>query len=240
MNPSSVRFAIASCVFLTYAVGWAASWLGQRQSGVGRPVLMLLIGLGATTILGAITVRCVLSDPAAKRLQSRLSKIESCNPVIYEKVGLAFCKPEGWELDDAAWQFGGGEVNLIKTYDQVAASISQGIALRVRTVQQNYVENPEKAIQNQLDVDRSHDPQATVAPMTLSGLRATRFRYVQSTGRRMGHVQRIWVSLSRRARLEVLVFSNLGPEARLPFEETAEQFLRTLTLDTARLHELGK
>jgi hypothetical protein len=239
MNPSSVLVAIGLCTLLTFAVGWTTGWFGRRQSGLAGRTFTLLIALSATTALSLITARFALSDPTAKRLRSKLSTIENCDPVIYEKVGLAFCKPDGWELDDAAWRLGGGEVNLIKTYDQVAASISQGIALRVRTVQQNYAGNPEKAIQNQLDVDRGHDPRATAEPTTLAGLPATRFRYTQSTGQRTGHIQRIWVSLSNRARLEVIVFSNLEPEARLPFQEAAEQFLRTIKLDTAKLHELS-
>jgi hypothetical protein len=165
--------------------------------------------------------------------------IENCDPIIYEGIGLAFCKPEGWELDDAAWRLGGGEVNLIKTYDQVEASISQGVALRIRTVQQNYVGNPLKAIKNQLDVDRGLDPQAIAESTTISGLPATRFRFTQSTGKRIGHIQRIWVRLSDRARLEVIVFSNLESDARLPFQEAADQFLRTITLDPIKLHELS-
>ena len=110
----------------------------------------------------------------------------------------------------------------------------------LRLDQETYVNNPEAAISNQLDVWRVIDPDASVRPATFAGRPANRFAYKQVTGQRTAYIEQTWIRLTNRVRLHVISVSNLDDESRLIFERERNDILQTFVIDKDRLQELNE
>ena len=175
-------------------------------------------------------VREILSPEVARRLETQLVPRAGYRRLTYPRLGMGLMVPSAWRVDAAAYEFGGGDVDLIRHYDLDTNSISEGVKLIVRAVQGNYVNSPQLEEQNQLDVFLKVDPDARLERASIAGQVATRFIYKQSTGKRVGFVSRYWLRLAGRVKLEIIVFTNIG-DSRPEFEAEARDVLTSIILD---------
>ena len=204
----------------------------RMRFSVGTAVALL-------AILVAGLILAVLHDPTETRIRAALPDRTGFEQVVYPRVGHGISIPNHWQVDDASFRFGSGDIDLIRDYDPAAASISQGLKLRFVNLQETYVNNPDAEINNQLDVWREIDPDVSVHPVEFAGLSASRFSYRQATGTRVGYIEWTWVRLTDRVKLHILSFSNLDDESRSIFEREREDILQTFVVDKVRLQELA-
>jgi hypothetical protein len=217
-----------------------------RQGEAGYPpnrrrwrLVLVVIALIALAV--GVLIISVLYDGTRQRLSEALPARQGFRQVIYEKVGLGFLLPSHWEVDDASFRFGGGDIDLIRDHDPTAASISQGIKLRLINVQETYVNNPEAEYDNELAVLEGIDPHASVRDVQLAGRSGKTFVYKQHAGERPNYVQRTWIRVVPRVKLEVLSVSNLDEKARQAFSAERDDILKSLIIDgkkTAKLAEM--
>ena len=202
------------------------------------PLYMVSIVGIATTAAGSIYL--VLCDPTEARIRAALPDLTGYEQVVYARVGVGFLIPDHWQVDDASFRFGSGDIDLIKNIDPAAGSISQGIKLRLVNIQKTYVNNPEAAIDNQLAVWRVIDPDASVRSATFAGRPANRFAYKQVTGQRTAYIEQTWIRLTNRVKLHVISVSNLDSESRQIFERERDGILQAFVIDEDRLQELNE
>jgi hypothetical protein len=211
-----------------------------QQAGTTPPPrrrwLPLVIALVALSVAGSIWF--LLYDGTYHRINQALGMREGYHKVLYATVGVGFLLPNQWRVDDASFRFAGGDVDLIRDYDPNAASISQGIKLRFLNVQENYVNDPGAEYGNEMEVLSQIDPKVSEDDTRIGGLPGKKFVYTQRTGQRTGYVERTWIHLSPRVKLEILSFSNLDETARPLFDKERDEILQSFVVDQEKVSKL--
>lgn len=225
-----------AAAIITVAYGTQAPPEPQGLHKRRRWKLAILIVVIAAVV--GILIAYVLRDATRQRLTEALPPRQGYRPVMYEKVGLGFMLPQHWRVDDAAFRFGGGDIDLIRDFDPRAFSISQGIKFRLINVQENYVNNPQAEYENELAVLKEIDPAVTNAQVSLAGMNGMTFTYRQRGGDRMIYAERMWVRVVPRVKLEVYSVSNLDQAARRAFSEERSDILKSLVIDETKRREL--
>lgn len=211
----------------------------QKLTAPQASVLVAVVALFSSGVAGIAAylkghedapVREVLSEEATGRLEALIVPRPGYRRLTYPRLGYGLLIPTSWQVDAAAYEFGGSDVDLIRHYDLDTNSISEGVKFVVRAVQGNYVNSPSLEEQNQLDVLRKTDANARLERASLAGRVAARFVYRQSTGKREAVVNRYWLRLASRAKLDVFVFTNLEG-ARPEFENEARDILASVAFD---------
>lgn len=199
-------------------------------------LLAALLAAIPSSITGVAAYRnAPTRDEVAQRTTARIQTQVLLRPgykrVLFERIGLGLLVPMAWSIDDAAYAFGGSDIDLIRHYDEKTNSIAEGVKFTIRAVQGNYVNAPQIEVNNQLDVFRKFDPEARVERAAIGGHDATVFSYRQSTGQRTALVHRYWLRLANRIKLDIISFTNLG-ESRADFESEVRDILNSVVLDS--------
>ncbi len=210
------------------------SWW-QYLTAPQASLLAAVIALAPAAVTGAYTymirpTRDEAGEQARYRIEKKLPKRSGYKSYISPRIGIGFNVPLAWQIDDAIHVFGGGEIDLIRHYDTEANSISEGIKFALRVVQGNYVKYPQKEEDNYMDTVRKIDPKASIERAEINGQVGVKISYKQSTGKRIGQISRYWLRLHDRAKLEVVVFTNLG-EDRKEFLDEARDTLSSIVID---------
>ncbi|TGL31308.1 hypothetical protein EHQ52_15330 [Leptospira koniambonensis] len=138
----------------------------------------------------------------ADKFKEQINVQEGFRKYAYPNMGISFITPDDWRVEDAAATFGGGELYLIKKYDQDNAAI--GIRLVIRSVQSRYLNAPEIEMNNQLEVWRKSDKNAGKKDVIISGNYGYLFSYNQPLGgKTLVNVRVYWVRLIPKVKLEI-------------------------------------
>jgi hypothetical protein len=176
------------------------------------------------------------SEPLPAESSAILARLPSWagqERLAFPRIGLGFVAPTSWRKDDLLMK-AGGQISLERDYDPQDKSVAQGIQFAVLATQDNYVNDPQREVQNQLDVLQKIDPKASVVDVNLAGRNGKKFTYHQRTGQRLAYIERIWIPLKGRAKLQALVFSNID-RGRDEFLKEAALVLSSVVIDSDNL-----
>ncbi|EMO86177.1 hypothetical protein [Leptospira santarosai] len=167
-----------------------------------------------TSILTAIptyfitkeTYKVFTDQEIADKFKERINAPEGFKKYAYQNMGIAFVTPDDWRVEDAAATFGGGELYLIKKYDQKNSAI--GIRLVIRSVESRYLNAPDVEMSNQLEVWRKSDKNAGKRDVIISGNYGYLFSYNQPLDNKMLlNVRTYWVRLIPKVKLEIWAYA---------------------------------
>jgi len=144
-----------------------------------------------------------LSEKIIVRIEDR----PGYNKYVYPAMCLGFSLPSSWTIEDAAAKFSGGELNLVKRYEETKGSI--GIVFRLRPVQKNYINDPIAEVNNYLDALRKIDSTVEVYDDVFSGFSAKTFHYKQKTGEKYADIRMSLINILPQVRLSMFAFSRL-------------------------------
>ncbi len=209
---------------------WWQKLTAPQASILAAAIALMPAAITATYTYATRPTRDEAGEQARSRIEKQLLKRAGYKSYISPRIGIGFSVPLAWQIDDAIHVFGGGEIDLIRHYDTEANSISEGIKFALRVVQGNYVKYPQKEEDNYMDTVRKIDPQASIERAELNGQVGVKISYKQSTGERTGRVNRYWLRLHDRAKLEVIVFTNIEGN-RQDFYDEARDVLSSIVID---------
>lgn len=198
---------------------------------------LLLVGILSAFV--GLAIKISLYDWTDHRIRAALATRLGYRQVVYDKVGIGFLLPDQWTIDDASFRFGGGDIDLIRDYDPEFSSISQGIKLRFLSVQKSYVNRPDDEFGNEEETLKSIDPQVQVVDVVIDGHSAKRFVYKQKAGERFNYIERTWVHLTPRVKLEVIAVSNLDDKARQVFDAERDRIVESIVIDAKKVTALS-
>jgi hypothetical protein len=223
---------IAAAVTATYGKGEAPArpQLQRRKLAVAIILIALIVG-------GSIAF--VIYDGTYNRISQSLPEKDGYRKVIYARVGVGFLVPNHWRVDDASFRFASGDIDLIRDYDPNAASISQGMKLRFLNVQENYINNPEAEFGNMKRALLRIDSNVSDLDTKLAGRSGKKFLYTQSSGDRLSYIERTWVHLTPRVKLEISSFTNLDESTRTVFNAERDRILESFVIDNKRVSKLS-
>lgn len=176
-------------------------------------VAALITGVAgiATAVITALLghrqgIRSTPARRAASELREKSIELShGANPnfkeLIYPNYGLSLRVPVSWTIEDAPARLASGEFNLIHRYEATKGAI--GINFRLRPVQPNYINDIDTQVQNQLDVLRKTDADATVSDKAISGSASKCFAYKIPTARRTMAVRMYWLRLVPTVQLQI-------------------------------------
>jgi hypothetical protein len=227
----------------TIAAAVITATLQARESQSSAPprhgFRKVLVLIGVLSAVVGLAIKVSLYDWTDHRIRAALATKSGYRQVVYDKVGMGFLLPDQWTIDDASFRFGGGDIDLIRDYDPQFNSISQGIRLRFLSVQKNYVNSPVDEFGNEEETLKDIDPQVRMIDVTLDGRPAKRFLYKQKAGERFNYIERTWVRLTPRVKLEVIAVSNLDDKARQVFNTERDRIIESLVIDTKKISALS-
>jgi hypothetical protein len=214
---------------------------GHAESSAQRRnrFLKLLLVVGLLSIIVAIAIMIALYDWTGHRIRAALGSEPGFHQVVYDRVGLGLLLPDQWSVDDASFRFGGGDIDLVRDYDPQFKSISQGIKLRFLSVQKNYVNSPNDEFGNEEATLKDIDPQVQMIDATINGRPAKRFIYKQKAGERFDYIERTWVHLAPRVKLEIVAVSDLDDNARDIFNRERDRIIESIVIDAKKVSELS-
>lgn len=206
----------------------------RRLSDAQATILAALVAVLPSITTGVATY---IAKPERETVVRRtlLEKIPSRSgwtPHSYPLLGLAFLAPSSWVSDDAAARVAGGDADVIKRYEGDSGA-AIGVQFRVQSVQLNYINAPNKQVANQLDVDRTRDPDASVHDAVVGGWPAKLFEFSLPTGQRRGEVRRYWLRLIPEVQLEILAFIYEDSPDREEFWSEVDILVDTVVIDSA-------
>ncbi len=126
-------------------------------------------------------------DESRERIDLKISDRIGYKKCIYPNIAIGFLIPDSWMQEDQVARFGGSEFELVKRYEDSKSAV--GIQFRLRSVQKNYINDPETEVKNQLDLMSKIDSNVVVKDITVFDRPGKEFILRQSTGKRMGIVR---------------------------------------------------
>ena len=170
-----------------------------------------------------------------KRIDARLSPRAGYTKHVYPNLGIGLRAPAQWTTEDAAAKFAGGELDLVKRYEDTKGII--GIKFRYRSVQKNYINDIQAEIENQRDVWEKIDPDVVVEDTTIGGRPAKMWKYNQSTGERTGDIRWYWLRLIPQIKLEVICFIYTDSPDREEFWDQVGEIMASLVIDESYIDQ---
>jgi hypothetical protein len=193
--------------------------------------LMLTVGVLVFAPHGSEGAKAAkLLDAVTERLAKKLGERPLRTGRVYPLLGLGLRVPSIWVIEDAATRFGGGDVSLIKRYEETKAAV--GVKLCLRSVQRNYITDRAAEEANQMDVLRPMDATPPETSRFNVGTReGTVFHYYQSTGKRRGEIKMFWVRLIPEVKLEIVAMIYADSGDRDEFWKEVDEIVQSLVLD---------
>ncbi|HEY6253157.1 MAG TPA: hypothetical protein VI685_24635 [Candidatus Angelobacter sp.] len=223
----------AAIIAATYRTSPAPSPPRPRRWKFALIIILIAASVGTA-------IAFVGYDGTYHRLSQDLPEKNGYRKIIYDRVGIGFLLPNQWRVDDASFRFASGDIDLIRDYDPNAASISQGMKIRFLNVQENYVNNRTAEIENHRVTLQRIDRKESDYDTKIAGHDdAHRFVFTQSTGSRLAYVERNWIWLTERVKLEISSFTNLDQSTRSIFNEERDRILESLVIDNRKLSKLA-
>ena len=213
---------------------WAQ--LSAPQATILAAVIAILPSV-STGVLAYINKPTEISI-ATKTIQSQLATTPGYKQYIYPRLGLGFQAPSSWKPDDAAAKIVGGEIDIIKRYEDSKAAV--GVKFRFKSVQSNYINDPNAEVNNQIDVWKKIDANVKVSDATVFGTTGKQFDYKQSTGKRTGEIRSYWVRVIPELKLELWAFVYEDSKDREDFWNEVDDIVQSIVIDTEKFKKLRK
>jgi len=160
------------------------------------------------------------------------------NRYVFPALCLGFSLPSSWTMDDAAAKFAGGELNLVKRYEETKGSI--GIIIRLRPVQKNYINDPVAEVKNQLEPLQKIDSNVKVYDDVIFCFPAKTFHYKQRTGEKWAEVKMTLVHILPQVRFSMFAFSRVGSTDYKEYWEEYSIFKQSIVLDKTEIERRAK
>ena len=229
---------------ISAAIGAAVS----LRQGLSPPARRPTIGFVTTVVIGAFLVGGVIAyvfyDGTHRRIQGMLPTTPGHQKVIYKEVGLGFLLPSHWTLNDAVKRIGGGELDLVRDTNPQTSKATQGIKIKFLNVLAPYVNNHQAEINNQLDILKGFDPNATVYDVTVGNITCKEFSYlfpiVDSKGSTVAQAKMIWAWITPHVKIQIGIWNELEGQARTEFDQEVRKIIDSIVLDQRKISQLSE
>ncbi|MFL6624576.1 MAG: hypothetical protein ACJ8J7_02045 [Sulfurifustaceae bacterium] len=205
---------------------------------IGYPVAVLV------ALAGGFSVFQLTYDGTAARLERSLPDIPGFKKRIYANIGLGFIYPEGWEIEDYAWRFGGGQLEIVADRNSDGKIETQGLTVEINNIAKHHWPDPQSEFEHFEQQLKERCVASKKASESLSGGQhvAALFTCHREKG---SWSQDEWTYLyqlqpSRCVRLKIVAWSDINPSApaRARFDQERRQFLQYLQLDRIKIQSL--
>ena len=199
----------------------------------------------AGIVIGAsIWVFSLVYDGTYRRLNSALPDLSEHKKRIYAKVGLGFVYPSKWQLEDYAFRFGGGEMELVRdrSSDGRADIETQGVSIAVENIAAHHWNKPQseyvhfsEELKKKCDLSFVGPEKAVISGWRQADLfKCSRSSETETQGKKTGEERTYFYQLSKCVRLKIETWSWLSGPPQQEFYEELDEFLHNLMLDEAK------
>ena len=213
----------------------------KKLSNSQTAIVVALIGIIPAILTYIIKPEKSLTDINKESHHTIIQKVHNVpgyKNYAYPNMCLGFAAPSSWSLEDAAANFAGSELDLVKRYEQTGGII--GVKFRIQSVQKNYINNIEIETKNQLAVLKKIDPTTTVKDVTISGRHAKCFSYKQKTGELYGDIKLFFVRLIPEVKLVIVAFARDESSDEEEFWDQFNVIKHSIYFDTSEIEKRTK
>ncbi len=200
--------------------------------------------LGAViVVLAGSAVFFLLYDGTETRLRNALPNIPGFQPRIYTNIGLGFIYPQDWDVEDYAFRFSGGEMELVRKRPS-NSNERQWVFIRIENIAEHHWLNPQTELTHIMEANkkRCKESSGPERASLANGLYyADRFtcNLFSSAGEPIFEETYLY-PLSRCIRLRIESGTKESGAARGEFDSELVNFLSGIRLDRAKTEDSQK